>query len=252
MSLLICSRVLIVCQHERNLAFCTLNGDESGVVKLVPPKSKEAVIVRKLQCIKDVCNPLLPNIRIAVFPWDPSFSIVLMPKGNHCHVNAGNLLSLSVQLVSGVKFLHDHGVAHLDLKSDNLLLSSTGRLSIIDFSVLELCNRKTILRGFVGTQGCVCPEIAAEMPFSPFLADVWACGKLLNDMCNGACADLPLVLFVLRQAQKLMNADPKRRPSLTDVLAFLDNLNNSPPVFRSLPLQHLNMNVAPISSFYIR
>ncbi len=40
-----------------------------------------------------------------------------------------------VQLMSGVKYLHDVGYAHRDLKLENLLLSKDGVLKIADFGV---------------------------------------------------------------------------------------------------------------------
>lgn len=39
------------------------------------------------------------------------------------------------QLVSGMAHLHAHGVAHLDLKPDNLLMGEDGQIKISDFGL---------------------------------------------------------------------------------------------------------------------
>lgn len=42
------------------------------------------------------------------------------------------------QLVRGIAYLHDHGIAHRDIKLENLLLTSDGVLKITDFGVSEV------------------------------------------------------------------------------------------------------------------
>jgi serine/threonine protein kinase len=43
--------------------------------------------------------------------------------------------SLAYQFLKGVQFMHQQNVAHLDLKPDNIVVTSTQQLLIIDFSV---------------------------------------------------------------------------------------------------------------------
>jgi serine/threonine protein kinase len=68
--------------------------------------------------------------------------------------------SLARQFLEGVRFLHRHLVAHLDLKPDNIVVSARTRLRIIDFSVAVRVPRlESRIKGYQGTKGWVAPEV---------------------------------------------------------------------------------------------
>jgi serine/threonine protein kinase len=53
-----------------------------------------------------------------------------------------------------VAFLHMNGVAHLDLKLDNLLYNASGQLKIIDFDVaMQVTDEEQEVEGYHGTPG---------------------------------------------------------------------------------------------------
>ncbi|KAJ3511726.1 hypothetical protein NLJ89_g3928 [Agrocybe chaxingu] len=118
-------------------------------------------------------------------------------------------------LVAGVAHLHKHGVAHLDLKPDNLVYNaSTGQLKIIDFAIavrVENEEQEVEYRG--GTEDWTAPEVVKGRRFSAIRADRWACGQILeifvmHDIRSGkSFSDL---------AEQLMTMDPSQRPSLVD------------------------------------
>lgn len=91
-----------------------------------------------------------------------------------------NLFSIAKQLIEGVAFMHERGMAHLGLKPENIIVdSSTGQLSIIDYSVSQRVSGPGEI--FAGTLGHVAPEVGHE-PYSPIRADLWSCGNVLHGL----------------------------------------------------------------------
>ncbi|KAF8554815.1 kinase-like protein, partial [Imleria badia] len=85
------------------------------------------------------------------------------------------------QLVEGVGFMHEHNVAHSDLKPQNVIIPvEGGRLSIIDFSV-SMCvsDPDATYSRVVGTKNYIAPEVR-KGDYKPMLADLWSCGKTLE------------------------------------------------------------------------
>ena len=132
----------------------------------------------------------------------------------------GDLWSVATQLFEAVDFMHQNGVAHMDLKPENVLIPiDGGRLSIIDFNRSVRVNGvRHKFRGVVGTPGYIAPEVAAgEGRYSAISADLWSCGKTLEDLCLKCrpSMDRDTLLEISRQ---LMDEDPEQRPTMSDVL----------------------------------
>ncbi|KAJ8589678.1 kinase-like protein, partial [Rhizopogon salebrosus TDB-379] len=86
------------------------------------------------------------------------------------------------QLFEGVDFMHQHGVAHMDLKPQNILIPrSGGRLSIIDFNTsLRVKGIEQRVGGIVGTTGYTAPGVVRDGLYCAIRADLWSCGKTVE------------------------------------------------------------------------
>ncbi|KAK9452776.1 kinase-like domain-containing protein [Dipodascopsis uninucleata] len=83
------------------------------------------------------------------------------------------------QILSGVSYLHDMGLAHRDLKLDNCVVSENGIVKIIDFgsaSVFRYPFESEIVRahGIVGSDPYLAPEVCSELKYDPQPADIWS------------------------------------------------------------------------------
>ncbi|KAH9052031.1 hypothetical protein EDB83DRAFT_2521899 [Lactarius deliciosus] len=120
-------------------------------------------------------------------------------------------------LVSGLAYLHEHKVAHRDIKPDNLVCDAVFSLKIIDFDVaIEVQDENTEVDKYRGTKGWTAPEMGEEdglTPMhSPIKADRWSCGHVLLRHIMVGKGDKRLSKF----AERLMAKDPQLRPSLLD------------------------------------
>ena len=106
-----------------------------------------------------------------------------------------------VQLVAAVKWMHDLGVAHRDIKLENIMIRADGTIAIIDVGLAKMdIDPTTLDNDAIGTKAYMAPEICLRGPHNPLAADVWALGVCLFTMCAG--------FFPFLKA--LMEEDPRR------------------------------------------
>ncbi|XP_042017253.1 phosphoenolpyruvate carboxylase kinase 1-like [Salvia splendens] len=87
------------------------------------------------------------------------------------------------QLMSAVAFCHRAGVAHRDIKPDNILFDSRGALKLADFGSAELFGAEE-MTGVVGTPYYVAPEVLMGGNYDEKV-DVWSAGVILYMMLAG-------------------------------------------------------------------
>ncbi|KAJ3185312.1 hypothetical protein HDU85_001362 [Gaertneriomyces sp. JEL0708] len=92
------------------------------------------------------------------------------------------------QIILGIEYLHEHDIAHRDIKPDNLLVAGDGTLKLVDFGVSEMfdpANDK--LKTSAGSPAFFAPEVctAHHGNISARAADIWAMGVTLFSMLFG-------------------------------------------------------------------
>ena len=78
------------------------------------------------------------------------------------------------QAVDGLRFMHQMGVAHLDIKLENIMIKDDGTLIFIDFGLASTSGG--LLREERGTHRYMSPEMCRGKPYDGYLADVWSLG----------------------------------------------------------------------------
>lgn len=94
------------------------------------------------------------------------------------------------QIVRGVVYLHENGVAHHNLKPENILLTKSGIAKIADFGNAEVfCltreSEPTLAKRPCGSRPYIAPEQYVDEEFDPATVDVWVCGIVYMVMRTG-------------------------------------------------------------------
>lgn len=90
------------------------------------------------------------------------------------------------QICAGVQFLHSRGIAHRDLKLENLMLRGDAcYVKIVDFgAAIKLDSGQTECLGIHGSLELTAPEIFSQLSYDPMPVDCWSLGILLFQIFN--------------------------------------------------------------------
>ena len=89
------------------------------------------------------------------------------------------------QVMEGLKYLHGRGVAHRDLKLQNVLLDQQRVVKIIDFGFSTQVSPDLKMKLYCGTPNYMAPEILDRKEYLGAPADIWAAGVLLFTLLSG-------------------------------------------------------------------
>lgn len=92
--------------------------------------------------------------------------------------------SILHSLTSAIAHCHRNGIAHRDIKPDNILFDSRNKLKLADFGSAEWFNGTTMMSGVVGTPYYVAPEVLLGREYDEKV-DVWSAGVVLYLMLSG-------------------------------------------------------------------
>lgn len=91
-------------------------------------------------------------------------------------------------IISGLIYLHTHGVVHGDIKPENLLVTKNGSVKIGDFSISHAFeDDNDLLWRSPGTPVFTAPECCVGLNYHGKTADIWALGVTLYCMILGYC-----------------------------------------------------------------
>lgn len=154
-------------------------------------------------------------------------------------------------LQQGLDYLHEKSIVHGDLKPDNMLLASDGRVKISDFGSARLVDHGHRTVRTMGTPAFLAPEMCEGAPYHGEVADIWALGICLYMFIYGEhCRHLmECIVGVLRPLLCSHGCIPPYVRSVScecNMFAFLACLHSEPHIATSKHfLLHLAAQFAP-------
>ena len=83
-----------------------------------------------------------------------------------------------------IGYLHSQGIAHRDLKLENILIDADGYLKIIDYGLAKMIGQEELSMSFCGTPEYLAPEMVNRTGHDRNV-DWWAIGVLIYEMLIG-------------------------------------------------------------------
>jgi serine/threonine protein kinase len=233
---------------------------QSGAVVVLKTivDSDERQILQHLSGIKAPSNHTIPLLDVV----DLSIGKTIIVLPLKCPLDdvleyrapADDVVSLCLQFIEGVAFLHQHKVAHCDLKPENVVVDTTSesetlpRLFIIDFDLAQFVeSEETMTEDWCGTPPWIAPELGSRdgptQRYSPILADRWACGRMMEHFSKYFPAYEGEQMTTLRAfAQRLLDVDPRARPGLDQLQAIYGPTQKSASHQERVPKRHAPWN----------
>jgi serine/threonine protein kinase len=153
------------------------------------------------------------------------------------------------QILKAVGYCHSKGIAHRDIKLENILINEEGDIKLCDFGVSKRFAKGELLNERCGTPVYIPPEMFLETPYDGTLSDVWSLGIALYVMLYGSfpfqgddinvlkekviSERVPLRNTISNTARRLitrmLSKDPSSRPSIKEILmdAWMQGVDDS-------------------------
>ena len=102
------------------------------------------------------------------------------------YFNERDIWRVFIQLVKGLKALHDLKILHRDIKSSNIFLFSDGTAKLGDLNVCKILSNNILGKTQAGTPSYAAPEVWMEKPYG-LKSDIWSLGCVLYEIISLHC-----------------------------------------------------------------
>ncbi|KAI2608002.1 hypothetical protein GGR54DRAFT_391815 [Hypoxylon sp. NC1633] len=200
----------------------TEDGHHSRADKERADQSKEIRTAREAAIVTLLQHPHICGMRDVVrtnYHWYMLFEYVNGGQMLDYIISHGKLKEkqarkFSRQIASALDYCHRNSIVHRDLKIENILISKTGDIKIIDFGLSNLFAPRGHLKTFCGSLYFAAPELLQARAYTGPEVDVWSFGIVLYVL---VCGKVPF------DDQSMPALHAKIKKGLVDYPSWLSN-----------------------------
>ncbi|KAI1785359.1 kinase-like domain-containing protein [Ganoderma leucocontextum] len=226
------------------------------LLKRIGTESTELSIAQQLSSPEyrsDPRNHCVPILDVIPDVDNPAMSYIVMPFLRYVDDppfrSVGNILDCVDQLLEGLVFLHDHGIAHRDCAYKNLMMdaaplypkgfhpmytSSLPRQIMrpapllsrndvpivyyyVDFGISTWLKQEDTNRHVVGSDGLDqdVPELSDDVPYDPFMVDIFVLGNFFRQHFTQKYSNVDILEPLVAQ---MTRREPAHRPTAANAL----------------------------------
>ncbi|KAF7588844.1 serine/threonine-protein kinase KIN2 [Aspergillus hancockii] len=222
-------------------------------------RSKEIRTAREAAIVSLVNHPYICGMRDVVrtnYHWYMLFELVNGGQMLDYIISHGKLKEKQArkfarQIAGALDYCHRNSIVHRDLKIENILISKTGDIKIIDFGLSNLFSPRGLLKTFCGSLYFAAPELLQARQYTGPEVDVWSFGIVLYVLVCGKVPfddqSMPKLHAKIKQGvfefpqglsaecrsiiSRMLVTDPKQRANLAEIMnhPWMNKGYNGPP-----------------------
>ena len=173
-----------------------INVDYRKAVKILKKQKKEfteKIALQEIQALMKINHPNIVKLDAVAESNSKIYLILEYIKGidlvsllaNHNKLSEDEVIEIISQILFAISYCHSIGIAHRDLKPDNILFDENNKLKILDFGLDSLFGTDAIAHPFCGTP-CYAPtELLTEKEYDARAVDIWSIGIITYLLLHG-------------------------------------------------------------------
>lgn len=155
----------------------------------------------EIQILKRISHPSIIDLKEVIEAPKKSFLVFELCRGGtlqsqflledkHLRYSEREIAEIIKSLASAVAYLHDQGIAHRDIKLENVMIAEADSLNLklTDFGLCAIRDKENQIQASCGTPAYMAPEVLSDRGVYSPLCDIWSLGVILYVLL---CGSLP-------------------------------------------------------------